>query len=194
MKRINQMFKLHRAKSDLFSKYKSGPVPYVGNGLSDNAVVGLVTPLPGDKVFHFMGITISAFCEASVQAPPFVACGRAGNGLVVLEPREPMSAGQLAYIAAYINLYVRWRFSWYWQTTADRLARLSVSDSIPENVAFPVIEYMPKMSEPSEPNGTELRLQRFTLGMLFDIKPGDYHSLILFRCHTINNMVYSFSE
>ena len=63
MKRIDQVFNLHRAKSDLFSKYKPGPVAYVGNGLSDNAVVGLVTPLPGDKVFKFAGIAVSAFCH-----------------------------------------------------------------------------------------------------------------------------------
>ena len=56
MKRIDALFDLHRAKSDLFNRYKAGPVPYVGNGLSDNAVVGLVTPLPTDRVFGFMGI------------------------------------------------------------------------------------------------------------------------------------------
>jgi hypothetical protein len=86
MKRIDDLFVIHRARSDIFRRYKSGSVPYVGNGLSDNAVVGLVTPLPVDKIFNFVGITVSAFCEATVQAPPFIACGRAGNGLVVLQP------------------------------------------------------------------------------------------------------------
>src|SRR5579859_4928419 len=128
MKPIEELFTVHRATSHLFSDYESGNVAYVGNGLGDNAVVGFVTPLPKDKVFKFMGIAISAFCEATVQAPPFIACGRAGNGLVVLEPKNPMKPGQLAYIAAYINRAVRWRFSWYWQTTADRLRRIAIPD------------------------------------------------------------------
>lgn len=176
MKRIDQVFTLHRAKSDLFSKYRGGSVAYVGNGLSDNAVLGLVTPLPGDKVFQFMGIVVSAFCEASVQAPPFVGCGRAGNGLVVLEPKYPMQPAQLAYIAAYINLAVRWRFSWYWQTTADRIGRLMILDDIPCDVPFRVKDYMPKLNKP-QPNNSKLRLRRFALGSLFDLKPGDYHSV-----------------
>ncbi|MGA7579486.1 MAG: hypothetical protein ACLQUW_15970 [Desulfobaccales bacterium] len=175
MKRIDALFDLHRAKSDLFNRYKAGPVPYVGNGLSDNAVVGLVTPLPTDRVFGFMGIAVSAFCEASVQAPPFVACGRAGNGLVVLEPKHPLRPEQLAYMASYINLAVRWRFSWYWQTTADRIARLMVPAHIPSNVRFPVIEYMPKMNKPKQDN-VQFHLQRFALGSLFDLIPGDYHN------------------
>ncbi len=175
MKRIDAVFDLHRAKSDLFSRYKVGTVPYVGNGLSDNAVVGLVTPLPTDRVFWFMGIVVSAFCEASVQAPPFVACGRAGNGLVVLEPKHPMRPAELAYMASYINLAIRWRFSWYWQTTADRIARLMIPGRIPSNVRFPVIEYMPEMNNPRHDN-TKLRLRRFALGSLFDLTSGDYHN------------------
>ena len=95
-----------------FSQYQKGDVAYVGNGLDDNAVTGFVTPLPRDKIFAFRGIAVSAFCEATVQAPPFIACGRAGNGLVVLEAKSPMPARQLAYIAAFINLAVRWRFNW----------------------------------------------------------------------------------
>lgn len=103
MKRIDDLFVVHRGRSDIFSRYQPGSVPYVGNGLSDNAVVGLVTPLSVDRVFDFAGIAVSAFCEATVQVPPFIACGRAGNGLVVLQPREAMKIAQLAYYAAYIN-------------------------------------------------------------------------------------------
>lgn len=114
MKPIEEMFVVHRARSKLFSDYSRGSVAYVGNGFGDNAVIGFVDPLPKDRVFQFVGIAVSAFCEATLQAPPFIACGRAGNGLVVLEPRQPMTAGQLAWVAAYINRALRWRFSWYW--------------------------------------------------------------------------------
>jgi hypothetical protein len=176
VKRIDAVFNLHRAKSDLFSRYNGGNVPYVGNGLSDNAVVGLVAPLPKDRVFRFVGIAVSAFCEASVQAPPFVACGRAGNGLVVLEPKRPMRPAQLAYVASYINLAIRWRFSWYWQTTADRIARLMIPDCIPSDVRFPVMDYMPKLNMP-QPNSAKLRMRRFAIGSLFELTPGDYHNV-----------------
>ena len=138
MQTIDDVFIVHRARSGLFSEYATGDVAYVGNGLGDNAVVGFVTPRETDKVFTFRAIVISAFCEATVQLPPFVACGRAGNGLTVLEPRTSMTMGQLAYIAAYINSAVRWRFNWYRQTTADRIRRLRIPDDVPPDVRFPV--------------------------------------------------------
>src|ERR1700722_3859955 len=128
MKRIDEIFNLHRSQSDIFPRYEPGDVPYVGNGLSDNAVLGLVKPFPDDTVFQFRGIAVSAFCEASVQSPPFIGCGRAGNGVVALEPKGPMSVEHLAYTAAYINLAERCRFSWYWQTTATRIGRLLIPD------------------------------------------------------------------
>lgn len=176
MKRIDEIFTPHRARSDIFSRYDSGDVPYVGNGLSDNAVVGLVKPLADDRVFDFAGITISAFCEATVQVPPFVACGRAGNGLVVLQPKRDMSVAQLAYYAAYINLAVRWRFSWYWQTTLTRLRRLEIPDLAPSGVKYGVQAYLPKMTRPVATTG-KLSCRRFTLAELFHLEAGDYHSV-----------------
>lgn len=176
MKRIDDLFIPHRARSDIFSRYKPGSVPFIGNGLSDNAVVGLVTPLPKDKVFSFVGIAVSAFCEATVQAPPFVACGRAGNGLIVLEARQAMTAGNLAYYAAYINAGLRWRFSWYWQTTADRISRLLVPDNAPAGLKFSVAKNMPQMSNPASATNT-MNFRLIALGSIFDVKGGDYHNL-----------------
>ena len=94
MKQIEELFHVRRARSHLFSDYSVGDVPFIGNGFGDNAVVGFVDPLPNDRVFQCLGIAVSAFCEATLQAPPFIACGCAGNGLVVLDPRESMTAGQ----------------------------------------------------------------------------------------------------
>lgn len=175
MKRIDELFVVHRARSDIFRKYEPGDVPYVGNGLSDNAVVGLVKPRAGDKVFDFRGIAISAFCEASVQQPSFIGCGRAGNGIVVLEPKDPMSGAQLACFAAYINQSVRWRFSWYWQTTSTRLGRLMIPDAFP-NLDFAVRALLPQTSNPIV-NGQKLKFRRFSLGDIFDLEAGDYHSI-----------------
>jgi len=159
MKRIDEMFNVHRAQSEIFSLYKPGDIPYVGNGLSDNAVMGLVKPLPGDRVFEFRGVALSAFCEATVQSPPFIGCGRAGNGIIVLEPQTPMSAAQLACTASYINLAVRWRFSWYWQTTATRIARLMIPDKFPEGIKFDVRTALPEMGASTD-NGYKLALSQ----------------------------------
>ena len=177
MKRIDEMFVVHRARSGLFRNYEVGHVAYVGNSMSDNAVVGFVTPLPCDKVFGFRGIVVSAFCDATVQLPPFVACGRAGNGLVVLEPRLPMKTGQLAYFAAYINQTLSWRFNWYRQITADRLRPLTLPDAGPSDLAFSVKAALPPVVNEVKMRRRKPRLRRFPLNEIFDLKDGDYHAL-----------------
>jgi hypothetical protein len=87
-----------------------------------------------------------------------------------------MKVAELAYYAAYINVALHWRFSWYWQTTADRIKRLPVPDSAPPGLKFSVNEYMPKFNKPMPAeNHMEFRLTR--LGAIFDLKAGEYHSL-----------------
>jgi hypothetical protein len=200
MKRLDALFRLHRAKSGLFSEYEAGDTPFVGNGgLEDNAIVGLVNPREGEMIFQFAGIAVSAFCEATVQEPPFIACGRAGNGLVVLEPLEPMSLQQLAFVAAYLNLAVRWRFSWYRQTTASRLQSLMVPDPSSVNVTYDVAGLLPSFDAP-EPRKWMPRLAEFRMDALFDLIPGDYHSLNelepgetpVVSCGELNNGVVGF--
>lgn len=201
MTTIEGMFRLHRAQSGLFSEYVKGDVPYIGNGLSDNAVVGFVKPRPTDKVFDFHAIVVSAFCEATIQTPPFIACGRAGNGLVVFEPKSPMPMRQLAYVAAYINLAVRWRFNWYRQTTADRLRKLAIPDAIPNDIHYPVRAALPP-PHAGEPGEWRLQLHPYTLNELYNLKPGDYHSLSeippgdvpVVSCGDANNGVSGFHD
>lgn len=177
MKPIEHLFRLHRARSGLFSEYDQGDVAYVGNGLADNAVVGFVKPLEGDKVFQFTGIAVSAFCEATVQTPPFIACGRAGNGLSVLEPKSHMPIQQLAYIAVYINSALRWRFNWYRQTTVDRIKHLAIPNDLPRGLRFDVSAAMPTKSSVPERSGWKLNLRPFALGDIYDLEPGHFHSV-----------------
>ena len=113
MKTIEDLFILHRAKSAPLDRYEPGPIPYLANSFSNNAVAAYVTPKPKDRVFHHNVIAMSAFGEATVQTPPFVAYGAAGTSLTILEPRHSMSFGQLAYAAAWLNIGARWRFNWY---------------------------------------------------------------------------------
>ena len=176
MKTLEELFQIHRARSGLFEEYEQGDISYVGNSLDNHAVMGFVTPLTGDKVFTYKGIVISAFCEATVQAPPFIACGRAGNGLMVLEPNLPMTTGQLAYIAAYINLAVRWRFNWYRQTTKERIRKMLVPDEVLDGITFKVKNQLPRLAVvPRQAWHTNMNL--FSLGSIYDLVPGHYHSL-----------------
>jgi hypothetical protein len=149
MKRLDHHFILHRSRSGLFSKHKVGDVPYITNGMSDNGVMGFVAPLPNDKVFMFRGISVSAFCEATVQVPPFIGYGCAGTGITALQPRYAMTVGQLASAAAYINLALRWRFSWYWRVTVSRLERLLLPDTIHDDLGYNIRDSMPTVNVPS---------------------------------------------
>lgn len=160
----------------MFVDYPPGDVPFVGNGFSNNGVTGFVIPREEDKVFHFNAISVSAFCEATVQTPPFVACGRAGNGIVVLQPKTPMQVRQLAYIASYINLAVRWRFNWYRQTTAERLRKLTVPHTVAPGIAFSVMAALP-IASPVSLSNWRMHLRPFVLGDLYEIQSGDFHNL-----------------
>ncbi len=176
MKPIYKLFVLHRAKSGLFTDYDPGDVAYIGNSLDDNGVLGFVKPLAKDKVFDCNAIVVSAFCDATVQTPPFIACGRAGNGLTVLQPKSKMTLGQLAFIAAYINQAVSWRFNWYRQITVDRLKDIPVLDQVTSDLAFPVVQAIP-VDEPISRPKWRMRSSSFTLDDIFEMVPGDYHAL-----------------
>lgn len=176
MPTLNEIFYLHRAKSDLYSEYAPGTTAYIGNTIADNGVMGYITPLPGDRVFNTHAIVVSAFCDATIQSPPFVACGRAGNGLVVLEPRTEMNLNRLAKYAAYINIAVKWRFNWYRQVTADRLKEIEVPKDLVAAIDFSVNAHLPNASD-TKRSKWKLNTSKFTLETLFDLIPGNFHSL-----------------
>ena len=132
MNRLDDIFTLHTARSTSFDDHEYGTVPFVSNGLKNNGVVGLVTPDPDDKVFEFSGICVSAFADATPHMGSFVARGNGGSGLVVLEPKYPMSDNLLLRIAAFINSQVSWRFNWSRQATANRLRSVILPDALQE--------------------------------------------------------------
>ena len=61
MNSLVHLFTMHTARSAAYDDHEEGPVPFVSNGFSDNGVVGLVKPLPKDRVYRFSGICVSAF-------------------------------------------------------------------------------------------------------------------------------------
>lgn len=143
MPNIDDLFTPHTARSVGFERYAPGDVAYVTNGFRDNGVLGFVKAKSGDKVFKFRGLAVSAFCEATVQIPPFIARGNGGSGLLVLEPKQALTVDQLAFYAAYINTFIRWRFSWYRQLSVPRVRRLQVPEPKSATGKFAVKDLLP---------------------------------------------------
>lgn len=173
MNSVNDLFDLHIARSHAYRAYEGGPVAFVSNGLKNNGVVGYVKPKPKDKVFEFDAVCVSAFCEATMQQAPFVARGNGGSGLVILEPKKPMTSEELFWYAAYINESVRWRFSFGRMLTAERLSRIELPE--PQRAVIPdVRSLIPKAKLPNTPP-REIDLTPVPLTSLFFLKSGDYH-------------------
>jgi len=123
---IESVFTVTNAKSKGYSAYDEGNVPFISNGKLNNGIIGYVTPYENDKVFKSKGICISAFCEATIQNPPFLPRGNGGSGLIVLTPVLKMSDELLIFYAAYINKYCNWVFSYGRMVTMDRLKKIQL--------------------------------------------------------------------
>src|ERR1035437_5548428 len=175
MQTIEELFELHTATAAGFVRYQSGDVTYVTNGFRNNGVIGFIKPKADDDVFTFRGIAVSAFCEATVQIPPFVARGNGGSGLVVLEPRKPMTTEQLAHFAAYMNTTLRWRFSWSRLATVERLRSLKVLSPKDCKIQYNVRKLLPARSIPKAVSW-KLDLKAFALSDLFSLQAGDHHN------------------
>src|SRR3972149_1646057 len=149
MLELKKIFKSHMAKSHPLTTYADGHIPLISNGLDTNGFVKYVEPQPGDAVFDFTGLCVSAFGEATVQHPPFMARGNAGSGLLVLEPLTAMSDDVLLWYAAYFNKAVRWRFSYGRMVSSKRLENIKVPspDEVPKLLITPIIPVPKKPSK-----------------------------------------------
>lgn len=176
MPTIEDLFILHNARGSGFSRHKAGDVAYVSNGARSNGVMGYVTPRTGDRVFKFVGVVLSTFCEATVQAPPFMARGNGGSGLIALEPRTKLNADQLAYLAAFINTSVRWRFNWYRQATIDRVRRLEIPRPTNPPTTFRVKQFLTMDSVATNGHSGRIAFKAFPLESIYEMQAGDYHS------------------
>ena len=175
MPAIEELFQPHSARSASFDQHAPGPVAFITNGFRNNGVVGFVTSAPTDRQFDFTGIALSAFAEATVQTPPFIARGNGGSGLIVLEPRTPMTPDQLGSVAAYINTRVRWRFSWYRQASVERIRRIEIPNPTSLAGRFAPAEILPAPSRTGSVRW-EVEFQPFTLDSIYELSPGNYHN------------------
>ncbi len=135
-------------------------------------------PDPVDRVFRESGICVSAFCEATVPEPPFIARGNGGSGLTVLVPKAPMSDAELFGYASYISQCHGWKFSFGRMATGARLASLLVPEKSPLVKAI-----NPRLLLPSQTSNTavyrprSLRFNKICIADLFEVKSGDFHSV-----------------
>ena len=176
MPKLSSLFVPHVAKSHAYGSYDTGTTAFVSNGFSENGVAGYVEAKKGDKVFKDRALCVSAFCEATVQEPPFVARGNGGSGLVVLVPKAPLARLALLQMAAYINEAIRWRFSYGRMVTPDRLMNFDIPEptlSDLEDVEHIVPQ--PILSELSRAEDVTASFQPTVLTDLFTLRSGDYH-------------------
>jgi hypothetical protein len=174
--RISDLFDIQVARSTSFKTHEFGNTAFVSSGSENNGILGYVTPNSGDLVFDFEGICLSAFCQATVQSPPFIGRGNGGSGLIVLKPRKMMDRATLYFYASYINRYVRWRFSYGRMVTKERIGGLSIE--IPANTTEKnhLMDFRPQTNRRPSIQKV-LRWKEFSVGELFDLQSGDYHGL-----------------
>lgn len=192
-------FKVHVAKSHAFKAYKGGDAAFITNGISNNGVQGYVSPIKSDKVFDFVGICISAFCEATVQKPPFLGRGNGGSGIIVLEPINNLSTNDLLYIASYINNSVRWRFSYGRMVSKERISRIKILKRLQKTKYTNVLLPLPHRKKTKAIN-INLKYGMFKITSLFDLRSGDFHNaskllegnIPLVSCGNKNNGVIRF--
>ena len=176
MPKLSSLFLPHVAKSHAFGSYDPGATAFVSNGFSNNGVAGYVEAKKGDKVFNDRSLCISAFCEATVQEPPFVARGNGGSGLVVLVPKETMTRMALLGIAAYINEAIRWRFSYGRMVMPDRVMNFDIPEPALKNlIDVEQIAPQPQASECELAEDVTASFQPTALTNLFNLQSGDYH-------------------
>jgi hypothetical protein len=175
MTTVEEKFDLLTARSAPFDDHDGGNVAFVTNGYRDNGVVGYVTPLAEDRVFDTPAICVSAFCESTVQKPPFIARGNGGSGLTVLRPKSEMTEAELWAYAGYLSSRHRWKFSFGRMASKPRIEPLDIPASI-----VPVANVSPASLLPEKARtdaiGQSLRFSKMPIAKLFNIESGDFHS------------------
>lgn len=175
--KVKELFKIHTARSRGFEKYGPGETKFVSNGFMNNGVVGFVDPFDDDRVFNLCGISVSSFCEATVQKPPFLPRGNGGSGLIVLEPKGGMDDQELLYYSSYINNCFRWRFSFGRMVTKRRFAELEIIPYGKKTKRRRVADILPKNTIEKVKIKNNRNFAIFNIEELFTLHRGDFHAL-----------------
>jgi hypothetical protein len=172
---ITTLFKVCNARSKAYDDHETGDVAFVSNGFSNNGIVGFVKPLKGDRVFDFEAICISAFCEATVQFPPFIARGNGGSKLTVLEPINKMSYEEMLFHAATISQQ-SWKFSFGRMISRNRLRNLQLN-GYDKPVHYDFSKLLPDYEKKDLEEIGKICFEQFRIDALFNLERGDFHSL-----------------
>jgi len=199
---IDDLFKVHVAKSHGFSKYDRGDAAFITNGFTNNGVQGYVCPIKMDKVFTFHGLCMSAFCEATVQNPPFVGRGNGGSGIIVLEPKNAMSMKDLYFLASYINNSARWRFSYGRMVSKERVPKIEIPDLSERSDDFDITLPLPNREKYEKISKKNIKYGELKISSIFNLHSGDYHNasslpegeIPLVSCGEKNNGVMRFVD
>jgi len=176
--KVSNLFDIDTAKSKGFINYSPGTIPFISNGFYNYGVVGYVDPFESDRVFNDLAICVSAFCEATVQKPPFLPRGNGGSGLTVLIPKEKMDYYELLYYSSAINQNLKWRYSYGRMVTKTRLSKEYIeiiNEALIENKNR-LNEIIPTFNK-KERVYTKPSFGETKITELFDLKHGDFHSL-----------------
>lgn len=178
MIRINKLFDIHTAQSLAFADYAPGSVPFVSNGFYNNGIVGYVDPYGKSRVFEKESICVSAFCEATVQKPPFLPRGNGGSGLTVLVPKMKMPYSLLLRYAGMINTYIRWRYSYGRMVNKQRLDQESLPE-VGKAKTIPLDKIGVILSKEKSRTVSEKKVEMgsFPVETLFEMQHGDFHSI-----------------
>lgn len=180
MNKVSDIFDVVTAKSKSIEDYSEGSVPFISNGFYNNGIISLVEPFDSDRVINELAICVSAFCEATVQKPPFIGRGNGGSGITILIPKnKKIKYSDLIGYASFINTNIKWRFSYGRMVTKGR-----ISDEIIQDFKYDkkftlekLKEKLPKQNMNEMINPTDLSFHSFLLTDLFDLQHGDFHSL-----------------
>jgi len=179
MNKVSDIFDVHTAKSKSIADYTQGDVPFVSNGFYNNGIIGQVEPFEQDRVFNDLAICVSAFCEATIQKPPFIGRGNGGSGMTILIPKDKsFTYHHLVGYAALINTNIKWRYSYGRMVTKGRISNEILSPFKPsgELTLKELSNVLPKKSKKKDIYLSS-ELKKVPIINLFDLQHGDFHSL-----------------
>lgn len=180
MNKIDEIFEVITAKSHSFSNYSEGNIPFISNGLYNNGVIGFVEAFDNDRVFKNHAICISAFCEATVQVPPFIGRGNGGSGMTILIPKDSqMTYNTLLRYASFINNNIKWRYNYGRMVSKERISKEFIT-LIHSNINFEqenILKYLPRKNTFKNKKLQCLNLKQVPITSLFELKHGDFHSI-----------------
>ncbi len=182
MIKIEDLFHIHNAKSKSIKEYSVGNIPFVSNGVYNNGVIGFVEPFDDDRIFEKGTISVSSFCDAIVHHSSYIARGNGGSGLIVLEPKIPLSDTELMTYSSLITSTLSWKYSYGRMVTKKRFEKEYVpvyNNSYESKFSYnDLFTNSLSLTHKKESSANLFpTLKRVPVTELFKLDHGDFHSI-----------------